>query len=115
MSLISKMSDEKHIFDLWLKIDQLHLNFLNTGEKSVNLEGNHFKLHRRPIISILVLGLVVEYLSLVPQDRRFLSDTTGDIIANSAKYKPDFSLVEAEKAFRAIEEHATNLIRRPQK
>ena len=105
------MSDEKHIYDLWLKIDQLHLNFLHTGEKSVN----HFKLHRRPIISILVLGLVVEYLSLVPQDRRFLSDTTGDIIANSAKYKPDFSLVEAEKAFRAIEEHATNLIRRPQK
>jgi len=87
--------DESHIAGLWIKIDGLHTNFLHFGIKSDNLE-----------------GLVVEYLSLVPQDRRFNSATTGDIIANSAKYKPDFSLIKAENAFRAMEAHAANLIRR---
>jgi len=89
----SKMSDEKHISDVWFKIDQLHWNFLHTGEKSDYLK-----------------GLVVEYLSLVPQNRRFNSATMGDIIAKSAKYKSDFSLVKAENAFRAIEKHVVKLI-----
>ena len=39
LSLDSKMSDEKHISDVWFKIDQLHSNFLDTGEKSDNLKG----------------------------------------------------------------------------
>ena len=60
-----------------------------------------------------ISGLVAEYLSIVPQQRKFVSPITGDIVANSAKWKPDFSLVKASNAFRAIEQYAANLINQP--
>ena len=55
-------------------------------------------------------GLVAEYLSIAPQHRKFVSATTGDIISNSAKWKPDFSFYKAAQAFRDIEQYAENLI-----
>lgn len=56
---------------------------------------------------------MADYLSIVPQQRKFVSAATGDIISNSAKWKPDFSLVKAAQAFRAIEQYAANLINQP--
>ena len=46
------------------------------------------------IDSVFSPGFVVEYLSLVPQDRKFVSATTGDIIFQSVWWMPDFSLVK---------------------
>ena len=62
---------------------------------------------------IFLVGLVGDYLSIVPQQRKFVSPSTGDIIFNSAKWKPDFSLIKAANAFRAIEQYAANLINQP--
>ena len=47
------------------------------------------------------------------QQRKFVFETTGDIIEISAKQKPDFSLIKAANAFRAIEIHAEKLINQP--
>jgi len=93
---------ENRTAELWLKIDQLHLKFLQAEETPAKLD-----IRKR------LEGLVAEYLSLVPQERKFVSPTTGDLIANSAKWKPDFSLVKAANAFRAVEQYAANLINQP--
>eukprot|EP00092_Neocalanus_flemingeri_P024518 GFUD01026590.1.p1 GENE.GFUD01026590.1~~GFUD01026590.1.p1 ORF type:complete len:682 (+),score=221.10 GFUD01026590.1:171-2216(+) len=93
---------ENRTADLWLKIDQLHLKFLQAEETPAKLE-----------IRKKLEGLVAEYLSLVPQERKFVSASTGDLIVNSAKWKPDFSLVKAANAFRAVEQYAANLINQP--
>jgi len=93
---------ENRTAELWLKIDQLHLKFLQAEETPAKLE-----------IRKKLEGLVAEYLSLVPQERKFVSASTGDLIANSAKWKPDFSLVKAANAFRAVEQYAANLINQP--
>jgi len=95
---------ENRTAELWLKIDQLHLKFLQAEETPAKLE-----------IRKKLEGLVAEYLSLVPQERKFVSASTGDLIANSAKWKPDFSLVKAANAFRAVEQHAANLINQPRR
>ena len=58
-------------------------------------------------------GLVAEYLSLVPHDRKFVSISTGDLITNSIKWRPEFSLAKAANAFRAVEQYAANLINQP--
>ena len=52
---------------------------------------------------------------IVPQQRKFVFETTGDIIEISAKQKPDFSLIKAANAFRAIEIHAKSLLNQPLK
>ena len=59
------------------------------------------------------VGLVGDYLSIVPQQRKFLFSSTGDIILDSAKWKIDFNLMKAADAFRAIEQYAANLINQP--
>ena len=64
-------------------------------------------------IMFSMTGLVAEYLSLVPHDRKFVSISTGDLITNSIKWRPEFSLAKAANAFRAVEQHAANLINQP--
>ena len=62
---------------------------------------------------IFPLGLVGDYLSIVPQQRKFVSPSLGDIIFDSAKWRPDFSLIKAANALSAIERYAANLINQP--
>jgi len=88
--------------ELWLKIDQLHLKYLQSEDTPAKLD-----------IRKKLEGLVAEYLAIVPQQRKFVNPITGDIVANSAKWKPDFSLIKAANAFRAIEQYAANLINQP--
>ena len=105
--------------ELWLKIDQLHLKYLQSEDTPAKLdirkklEGELFIVRRDFTLFHHVPGLVAEYLSIVPQHRKFVNPITGDIVANSAKWKPDFSLVKASNAFRAIEQYAANLINQP--
>ena len=63
--------------------------------------------------SFFLEGLVAEYLSLVPHDRKFVSISTGDLITTSIKWRPEFSLAKAANAFRAVEQYAANLINQP--
>ena len=104
--------------ELWLKIDQLHLKYLQSEDTPAKLdirkklEGNKGR-SLYYVFYFTISGLVAEYLSIVPQQRKFVSPITGDIVANSAKWKPDFSLVKAANAFRAIEQYAANLINQP--
>ena len=65
------------------------------------------------VIKSSLTGLVAEYLSLVPHDRKFVSISTGDLITNSIKWRQDFSLAKAANAFRAVEQYAANLINQP--
>jgi len=88
--------------ELWLKIDQSHLKYLQSEDTPLKLE-----------IRKKLEGLVGDYLSIVPQQRKFVSSATGEIILNSAKLKPDFSLIKAANAFRAIEQYAANIINQP--
>ena len=44
---------------------------------------------------IRTAGYVAEYLSNVPQARKFVSDSTGDLIANSVKWKPVSSIYDS--------------------
>ena len=68
---------------------------------------------RKNIESPPLEGLVAEYLSLVPHDRKFVSISTGDLITTSIKWRPEFSLAKAANAFRAVEQYAANLINQP--
>jgi hypothetical protein len=82
---------EARTAELWLKIDQLHLKFLQANTYHLNTNTNTHeqiqadetpaKLEQRTKLE----GLVAEYLNLVPHDRKFVSASTGDLIANSVK------------------------------
>ena len=128
---------EDQTADLWLRIDQLHLNYLksehNTKKLEIRkkLEGNLFlqlkcsfhmtidifrcvsKYHIYIVIKIFNLGYVKHYLYLVPQDRKFCSGLAAEVIWQSARWIPNFSALKAASAFEAIEKYAANLINQP--
>ena len=54
-----------------------------------------------------------QYLCVVPQERKFCNPLTGDVIAESARWMPDFSAVKAAQAFTAMETYASNVINQP--
>ena len=88
--------------DLWLKIDQLHLNYLKAEE-------NHRKIEIRKKLE----GYIHQYLCLVPQDRKFCNALTSDILFESCRFVTDFSGVKAAQAFTALENYAANLLNQP--
>ena len=125
---------EDQTADLWLRIDQLHLNYLksehNTKKLEIRkkLEGNLYlqlicyfcfwitsvsKYHIYIVIKIFTLGYVKHYLYLVPQDRKFCSGLAAEVIWQSARWIPNFSALKAASAFEAIEKYAANLINQP--
>lgn len=88
--------------DLWLKIDQLHLNYLKAEENTSKLE-----IRKR------LEGYVHQYLCLVPQERKFCNALTSVIFYESSRWITDFSALKAARAFEAIEKYAANLINQP--
>ena len=131
--MIMTAPSEDQTADLWLRIDQLHLNYLksehNTKKLEIRkkLEGNLFlqlicsfhmtidisKYHIYIVIKIFNLGYVKHYLYLVPQDRKFCSGLAAEVIWQSARWIPNFSALKAASAFEAIEKYAANLINQP--
>ena len=133
--MIMTAPSEDQTADLWLRIDQLHLNYLksehNTKKLEIRkkLEGNLFlhlicsffmtiitsvsKYHIYIVIKIFTLGYVKHYLYLVPQDRKFCSGLAAEVIWQSARWIPNFSALKAASAFEAIEKYAANLINQP--
>ena len=134
--MIMTAPSEDQTADLWLRIDQLHLNYLksehNTKKLEIRkkLEGNLFlhlicsffmtilitsvsKYHIYIVIKISTLGYVKHYLYLVPQDRKFCSGLAAEVIWQSARWIPNFSALKAASAFEAIEKYAANLINQP--
>ena len=51
---------------------------------------------------------------MVPQERRFVSVITGDLIVESVMSVPDFCLVRASNVFGSVEQHAANLVSQPE-
>ena len=47
------------------------------------------------------------------QERKFCNPLTGDVMAESARWMPDFSAVRAAQAFAAVETYASNVINQP--
>jgi hypothetical protein len=88
--------------DLWLKIDQLHLNYLKSEESTAKIE-----------IRKKLKGYIHEYLCLVPQERKFCNRLTSDVIVESARWTDRFSAVKAAGAFEAVETYASNVINQP--
>ena len=133
--MIMTAPSEDQTADLWLRIDQLHLNYLksehNTKKLEIRkkLEGNLYlqlicsfrmtiitsvsKYHLYIVIKIFTLGYVKHYLYLVPQDRKFCSGLAAEVIWQSARWIPNFSALKAASAFEAIEKYAANLINQP--
>ena len=132
--MIMTAPSEDQTADLWLRINQLHLNYLksehNTKKLEIRkkLEGNLFlqlicsfhmnfrcvsKYHIYIVIKIFTLGYVKHYLYLVPQDRKFCSGLAAEVIWQSARWIPNFSALKAASAFEAIEKYAANLINQP--
>ena len=93
---------EEYVAKLWLKIDQLHLRYLETVEEAA-------KLRIRSDLECKV----AEYLSIVPHDRRFVTKSTGDLITNTIKWSPNLSPAKIAGALCAVEEYAAKLIREP--
>jgi len=89
---------------LWLKIDQIHLHYIETEEAAAKLR-----------IRGKLEGLVAEYLCSVPHDRRFVSLSTGDLIMWAHWYAPNFSMAKMGNAFHAVEQYAVNLIKEPRR
>jgi len=96
------MSSVERTKELWLEIDQRHLKYLQHDDNVAKIELRK-ELEQK----------VKEYLCLVPQDRKFVSPTTGDIISNSIRWINEFSLSKAAEAFQCIEQYAANLINQP--
>lgn len=88
--------------DLWLKIDQLHLNYLRVEESC-----------RKVDIRKKLEGYIHHYLCTVPQDRKFCNPLTADVIRKSCTWIPGFSALAAGRAFQALETYAANLINQP--
>lgn len=106
--------------DLWLKIDQLHLNYLKSEENTAKLEirkkleGSFFNTDNMfKIKTFHFSGFVHQYLCLVPQERKFCNALTSVILFESARWVTDFSALKAARAFEAIEKYAGNLINQP--
>jgi len=95
-------TDQNTVADLWLKIDQLHLNFIKAEESTRKID-----IRKR------LEGFVHQYLCLVPQDRKFCSRLVSEVIWQSARWTPNFSAVKAAAAFQAIEKYAANLLNQP--
>jgi len=84
--------------DLWLKLDRLHSRYVEWREN--------------PDMRETLEGYAYQYLTVVPQDRRFCQPGFGDsFIAGSARMIPDFSAEKAAQAFNLIE----GVIIRPRK
>ena len=81
---------------------QLHLNYLKAEESQAKLD-----------IRKKLEGYVHQYLCVVPHERKFVNPLTGDVIAESARWMPDFSAVRAAQAFAALETYASNVINQP--
>ncbi|TRY62030.1 hypothetical protein TCAL_09093 [Tigriopus californicus] len=88
--------------ELWLKIDQLHLNYLRAEENT-----KKFDIRKK------LEGYIHQYLCLVPHERKFCNPLTAQVIYESARWVPDFSALKAAQAFEALETYAANLINQP--
>ena len=110
--------------DLWLKIDQHHLNYLKAedGPKKLSirkkLEGKYFVDIFYNILTTVtgflpISGFIQQYLNLVPQDRKFCNSLTNDVLFESARWVPNFSALKASQAFEALETYAANLLNQP--
>ena len=91
-----------HWIILFFHVRQLHLNYLKAEESQAKLD-----------IRKKLEGYVHQYLCVVPQERKFCNPLAGDVIAESARWMPDFSAVRAAQAFTAIETYASNVINQP--
>ena len=119
--------------DLWLKIDQLHLNYLKSEENTQKLDIRkklEGKVKVKPVFKNLEIfsretdcnlnllknvfaGYVHQYLCLVPQERKFCNAISSLVLFESAGWIADFSALKAARAFEAIEKYAANLINQP--
>merc|ERR1712126_658018 len=84
---------------LWVAIDQMHLCCLKTSKSSAVAQYQK-----------MIEDKVYQYLSLVPHDQRFCSEQVWEILLLSAHVIPEFSPVQAAKAFKLIEKFAANLV-----
>jgi dihydroneopterin aldolase len=83
---------------LWLTIDEMHLTCLRTNKSTAAHYQN------------LIENKVYQYLTLVPHEQRFCYSQVWEILLLSAKMIPNFSPMQAAKAFKLIEKFAGNLL-----
>lgn len=84
--------------NLWNEILRLHWDFLDSEEDSTKLE-------KRKNLE----ACIVDFLSVVPHDRKFFLPETSRILKESILQMNNFSAHNAVQGFESISEYANNL------
>lgn len=88
--------------DLWIKIDQLHLGYLE-------LEESPEKIKQREKLE----ECIAEFLFLASHRGKFVFAETEDVLYRSAAFKKDFSGYKAAPGWNALQMYAANLLTQP--
>ncbi|XP_060533590.1 protein tamozhennic isoform X2 [Cylas formicarius] len=93
---------QENIQELWLKIDHLHINYLEMEESSNKIE-------QRSRLE----ACIKDFLYIASPQQKFALHETEDVLYRSAANKKDFSGYKAATGFNAIQMYAGNLISQP--
>ncbi|XP_050295261.1 protein tamozhennic [Anthonomus grandis grandis] len=88
--------------DLWLRIDRLHLSYLEMEESTEKI------MHRAKLEEC-----IADFLFLAHHRDKFVFGATEDVLYRSAAFKKDFSGYKAATGWNALQIYAANLITQP--
>jgi len=104
--------------DLWIKIDQLHLGYLELEESPEKIKQRE-KLEGKPTFNLRTPQnsrfpeCIAEFLFLASHRGKFVFAETEDVLYRSAAFKKDFSGYKAAPGWNALQMYAANLLTQP--
>lgn len=121
MVIMDNFYQQDRLSELWNKIDQFHLAFLDIEDSPEKieirnkLEGDCFcnlkDLYNSSIF--FLTDLIKEYLGIASHKQKFSLPVTYEVLFRSAQGLPDFSGYKAATGFNAIQLYAGNLLSQP--
>lgn len=105
--------------ELWLKINSLHLSYLEMEESPQKmeqrnkLEGKNITISVETCVINAFLDCITDFLYMAPHDRKFCLRDTAEVLHRSVSNKVDFSGYKAVVAWNAIGRYAGNLLSQP--
>ncbi|XP_044746002.1 protein tamozhennic [Coccinella septempunctata] len=102
MVIMDNFYQQDRLSELWNKIDQFHLTFLDIEESPEKIE-----------IRNKLEDLIREYLCIASHKQKFSLSVTYEVLLRSAQALSDFSGYKAATGFNAIQLYAGNLLSQP--
>lgn len=102
MVVMENCISQEQFQELWLKIDQLHLSYLEMEESTE-------KIMQRNRLE----DCITEFLCIVPHKLKFAFPETEAVLYRSAAFKKDFSGYRAATGWNALQMYAGNLLAQP--